>query len=126
MRFLLYFILMCALVLSSCSRSHSVVGGTRGVLRRAGTGLREVQIHVHRAGETEPIGFGVSTEGGTFALYQPGARGPLHLTPGDYAFTLESVGPEPIPLPRETSDLRRTPLRRTWTGSDTELELALP
>ena len=96
------------------------------MLRRAGTGLREVQIHVHRAGESEPIGFGVSTEGGTFALYQPGARGPLHLAPGDYVFTLESVGPEPIPLPRETSDPQRTPLRKAWNASDVELELSLP
>lgn len=126
MRFLLYFTLGCALLLSSCSRNHSVAGGTRGVLRRAGTGLREVQIHVHRAGEAEPIGFGVSTEGGAFELYQPGARGPLHLTPGEYVFTLESVAPDPIPLPRETSDPLRTPLRKSWPASDVELELSLP
>jgi hypothetical protein len=126
MRCFLYFLLTCAAVLSGCSRNHSVAGGTRGVLRRASNGLREVQIHVHRVGESEPIGFGVSTEGGAFELYQPGARGPLHLAPGDYVFTLESVGPEPIPLPRETSDPQRTPLRKTWTTSDGELQLDLP
>lgn len=114
------------MALSSCSHNHSVAGGTRGVLRRAGTGLREVQIHVHRDGEPTPIGFGISTEGGTFELYQPGARGPLHLAPGDYAFTLESVGPEPIPLPRETGDPQRTPLRKSWTDTDVSLELNLP
>lgn len=96
------------------------------MLLRGSNGLREVQLNVHRVGEWRPIGFGVSREGGTFELYQPRARGPLHLTPGDYVFTLESVGPEPIQLPRETSDPQRTPLQKTWTSSDVALELVLP
>lgn len=120
---LLLIVLLLAL---GCSTDRSVPGGTAGVLRNVTGGLREVQIHVHRAGDLQEIGFGVSTEGGAFVLYQPQARGPLHLPPGEYVFTLESVAPEPIPLPRETGDPRRTPLRRTWTNGDKVLELQLP
>jgi hypothetical protein len=110
-----------------CSRDQSVPGGTAGVLRTAaGTGLREVQINVHRAEDLQLIGFGVSTEGGAFSLYQPQAKGALFLSPGEYIFTLESVAPESIPLPPLTRDPRRTPLRRTWTGSDKLLELQIP
>lgn len=120
------FVLSALLLTLGCSTDRSVPGGTPGVLRNATGGLREVQIHVHRADDLQVIGFGVSTEGGAFALYQPQGKGPLHLQPGEYVFTLESVAPEPIPLPRDTSDPRRTPLRRTWTSDDEVLELLIP
>ena len=65
-------------------------------------------------------------DGGAFELYRPSADGPLHLPSGEYAFTLESVGPEPLPLAPAYRDPTRSPLRRTWTEDESALELILP
>jgi predicted small lipoprotein YifL len=111
--------------LAGCSGSQPVAGGTTGVLRLGDQPLRDVQIHVHQPGVPHPIGFGVSTEGGAFELFQPGAKGPLHLQPGEYSFTLEPLGPESIPLPRAVTLPAQTPLQRTWTADDTQLELTI-
>jgi hypothetical protein len=122
------FIFLALLLLTlGFSTNRSVPGGTPGVLRSAdGNGLREVQINVHRAQDRQLIGFGVSTEGGAFALYQLQAKGPLYLEPGEYVFTLESIAPELIPLPPATRDPQRTPLRQTWASGDKLLELQIP
>ncbi len=115
-----------ALLAGGCSGEQGVLGGTPGVLRNSTGGVRDVQINVHRTGDYQLMGFGISKEAGAFELYLPQAAGPLHLPPGDYVVTLESVGPELIPLPREISDPRRTPLRKTWAGGDATLELLIP
>ncbi|WP_254508809.1 hypothetical protein [Anatilimnocola floriformis] len=125
-RILLVLVLGCSAWLSGCSRDRSVPGGTRGVLRRGESGLRDVQVNVYRAGEMQSIGFGMTREGGEFELFQPGAQGALHLEPGEYVFTLEATGPETIFLPPVMSHPQHSPLRRTWTASDQTLELVLP
>jgi hypothetical protein len=89
-------------------------------------GLRDVRVDVYAAGAWEPIGFGITRDGGSFELYQTNARGALELTPGEYSFTLESVGPEPLALRPELRDVQRTPLRKHWAGTEPLLELALP
>lgn len=119
---------VAALLIGSvgCSGSKPMTGGTPGTLHLGADPLREVQIHVHRTDDGQAVGFGVTTEGGAFELFQPGAAGPLHLEPGEYAFTLESLGPETIALPRDVQNPRRTPLRKSWTASDTRLDLVIP
>lgn len=112
--------------LAGCGSDRSVPGGTPGVLRSSTAGIRDVQVHVHRAGDQQAVGFGITGEGGTFALYQTRAAGPLKLPPGDYLLTLESVGPEPIVLPPSCLKLQTTPLRVRWSGSERTLELTLP
>jgi hypothetical protein len=122
--------LMLAIVsaasLAGCGRSRGVQGGTPGVLRSAQGGLSEVQIQVHRADDLQVIGLAVTSAGGAFELVQPQAAGPLQLPPGEYVFTLESMSAVPLRLPPKTMNAKQSPLRKSWTASDTQLELVVP
>ncbi|WP_425618881.1 hypothetical protein NA78x_002600 [Anatilimnocola sp. NA78] len=126
LRSLHYLLAIALLALAGCSPERGVVGGTKGTLRSASGGLSDVQISVYRTGDFQQVGFAVTKADGAFELLLPGATGPLHLPAGEYAFTLESVSPAPIHLPRETSDPQRTPLRKTWSTNEQTLELAIP
>ena len=116
----------CIGAIAGCSRDRSVAGGTRGTLHNGTTGVRDVRIEVYPIGGAIPIGFGVTRDGGEFELYEPTAQRGLDMPPGNYAFSLESVGPEPLALRPELRDPQRTPLRRPWNGTETGLELSLP
>ena len=122
-------LLLIALLMSPAygCRERSVTGGTTGVLRNAdGDVLREVRIHVCAAGETTPLGFGETASDGRFALYQPQARGPLHLSAGEYVATLESLSPELPHLPATVADPLHSPLRFHWSPGNGPLEINLP
>jgi hypothetical protein len=102
-------------------------GGTPGSLVAGGQPLDEIQVTVHRpegAGFL-PVGFGVATTDGSFRLFAPGALADLRLEPGEYRFTLESVG-APVVVPKEYASPDTTPLRRTWTATDEKLLLEIP
>lgn len=120
----------CSLILVSagCTGSQAVAPGTRGVIHAGGAALSDVQVTVHRTvGSTyEPIGHGVSSPTGEFGLIQTAGAGSLWLEPGEYAFTLESVGPEPLAWPVDYSRPESTPLTRTWTENDESLDLVVP
>ena len=118
--------LLCLALAAGCSRDQSVAGGTAGTLRNSSGTLRDLRINVDQNGSTEPLAFGVTTDGGRFELYQPDAKGPLHLPLGEYAFTLETIGPEPIHLAPVFRDPQRTPLRKQWDDSQGNLDLAIP
>jgi len=117
---------LVVMALVGCAPERGIVGGTKGTLRGPSGGLSDVQISVHRASDAQLVGFAVTTAGGAFELLEPGAVGPLHLPAGDYHFTLESVSPVPISLPRDVSNPRQTPLRKTWSSCEQTLELAIP
>jgi len=120
----------CFLILMSagCGGSQAVPPGTRGLIHAGGATLSDIQVTVHRAvGSTyEPIGHGVSSPTGEFGLIQTAGAGSLWLEPGEYAFTLESVGPEPLAWPADFALPESTPLTRTWTGNDELLDLDVP
>lgn len=105
---------------------RGVQGGTSGVLKNAQGGLSEVQIQVHQASDEQVVGSAVTTTGGAFELVQPQAAGPLQLPPGDYIFTLESMSAAPLRLPPKVASVKQSPLRQTWTASDTQLEIVVP
>jgi hypothetical protein len=86
----------------------------------------DINITVHRssAGSFHPIGFGLTDVEGKFILYQTGAAGPLWLEPGDYVFTLESVGPA-IAFPKEYLRPQSTPLKLSWTADSKSADLTL-
>jgi len=120
------FALICTLTVAGCSGDRSVPGGTQGTLKHGNMGLRDMRIEVHAVGNSQPIGFGVTRDGGRFELFESNAQQGLHLQPGEYSFTLESIGPEPIALRPELRQPQRTLLRKTWSESDTALEITLP
>ncbi len=104
-----------------------VTGGTKGVLRYDGKLLSDIQVTVYQVagGHTEPIGFGVTVNDGSFQLVQTGARGPLRLSPGQYRCTLESAGtPTRIATPYAHADT--TPLVVSWSAGDKSLDLEAP
>ena len=104
-----------------------VVGGTSGVLLAGGEPLADVQLTVYAArdGAWQPIGFADTSADGQFRLLLNEARGPLELEPGDYRFTLQSVG-APVVIPQALARVEATTLQTTWTGNETQLTLTLP
>lgn len=118
---------LCLLLSLGCGGAHPVTGGTNGVLHSGPTLLSEIQINVHQVGEssTKLIGFGVAGMDGAFQLVSPGAAGSLRLAPGEYRFTLESVG-APVVIPKEFTQPETTPLKVTWTDSEAKLDFDLP
>jgi len=119
--------LAVVLTLSGCGGVTPVTGGTNGVLHSGAAMLSEIQITVHQVDgdKFKPIGFAVPQSDGTFQLVAPEAKGPLRLAPGDYRFTLESVG-APVVIPKEMSKPETTPLKATWTGSEPKLDIDVP
>ena len=112
-------------LLSGCSDAPApATGGTPGTLAFGDGVTSDINITVHRssAGSFQPIGFGLTDIEGKFILYQTGAAGPLWLDPGDYVFTLESVGPS-IAFPKEYLSPQSTPLKLSWTADSTSADL---
>ncbi len=94
------------------------------MLRRGDEPLANVRVTVNRLRNDaiESIGFGVTDEGGTFFLVTGPAGSGLRLSPGDYCFTLKSVGGQ-LRIPNEYAQVNRTPLKVTWPGGDQVLDL---
>lgn len=115
------------LLLSGCSDASAPArGGTPGTLTFGDGVTSDINITVHRnsAGSFQPIGFGLTDVEGKFILYKTGAAGPLWLEPGDYVFTLESVGPS-IEFPKEYLSPQSTPLMLNWTADSTSADLTV-
>lgn len=111
-----------------CSEgATSAKGGTPGVLRFGTDVSSDIVVTVHRRRDSgfEVAGFGTTSENGTFVLYAPGATEPLWLQPGEYAVTLESIGP-PVQFPRDYGTPKTSPLKVTWSDTMETLELDVP
>lgn len=100
-------------------------GGTPGTLKQAGLPLVDVQVHVYRHPSLEAVGFGITAAEGKFQLFTIDAKGPLLLSPGDYAISLESVGAEPLHFASELLGPATTPLRKSWSAGDTSLDIEI-
>ena len=126
LRLRLAVLVACAFGLAGCG-PKPITGGTPGTLAFEGKPVSDIRVTVHRrhGGQSEPIGFAVTANDGTFALVTNEARGPLRLTPGDYCFTLESVGP-PVRIDKEYTKPDSTPLKVSWSAADTSLTLDVP
>ena len=115
---------LCILLGSGCG-TRPVVGGTQGALHARGVSLADMQVVVYRSvagGEFEPLGMAQTDLHGAFELVTNAARGPLHLAPGEYRFTVESAG-SPARIPASYSHPTSTPLQRIWASSDHFLDL---
>ena len=73
-------LVMVAAALAGCG-VRPVTGGTKGVLRCAGKLLSDIQVTVYQVdgSSTQPIGFGVTTNDGSFRLVKNNASGALAL-----------------------------------------------
>lgn len=124
-----YFILAIVLTgLAGCGNATpGIAGGTAGKLSFGNDVSSDIRITVYeaQAGSFRPIGFGNSAADGSFVLYSPAADEPLWLQPGDYAFTLESLGP-PVQFPDEYLNAETSPLKVTWSVEMPTLELKAP
>lgn len=118
-------LLLAICVIPGCG-PKSVTGGTKGTLKSGENPLSDMQVTVHQldGGTFTPIGFAVTAADGSFELVTNGAQGPLVLGPGQYRFTLESVG-TPVEVPEEFHQLESTPLKVDWT-SGAKLEFDVP
>jgi len=116
--------------MSGCSERPELPGGTAGFVSCSGRPLAEVQVNGFRllaSGAFEPVGVGITDASGRFELRQSGSLEAVHLSPGDYRFTIESAGARYLVWPKEYTQPNRTPLR--WNGSsgaDWVLEIPEP
>ena len=88
-----------------------VTGGTKGVLRYDGKLLSDIQVTVYQVagGHTEPIGFGVTVNDGSFQLVQTGAADHCDFRP-DNIVAHSNRPARRRGLPHRTL----TPKRRRW------------
>jgi hypothetical protein len=114
---------LCVLLVGGCG-PRPVTGGTPGTLHSRNLPLADLQVVVYRAadGEFEALGMAQTDIHGAFELVTNGARGPLHLAPGEYRFTVETAG-SPARIPASYARPESTPLQRSWTTSDRFLDL---
>lgn len=118
-------LLTVQLLLSGCGTA-AISGGTTGSLSSAGNALGDIQITAYQneRGNVQQVGFAVTAADGTFALVRNGAAGALNLEPGEYCFTLESVG-APVVIPDEYLHADKTPLKLNW-ASGSKLDFEIP
>ncbi len=121
------FVLLMTL-LHGCGGARHVAGGTQGTLHAGSVLLGDIQVTVHRVTSTtsEVVGMGITRTDGHFELVLPGAKGPLHLTPGEYRITVESVGPVPLRFTKDYASAEKTPLHVKWTAENSQLDLEVP
>ena len=102
-------------------------GGTPGKLTFGSDVSSDLKVTIFRteSGVFQSLGFGTTSTDGSFILYRSGAAEPLWLEPGDYRFTLESIGP-PVQFPPKFLQPESTPLKVTWTSDMTTLLLDAP
>jgi hypothetical protein len=113
--------------LLGCSTPTVSKAGSSGSLWFGGQTLSDICVVVHRKVDSsfQQIGFGTTDQTGFFHLLRPDGQEPLTLVPGDYSFTLESLGPQ-IVFPDIYLKPETTPLTATWASDTTSLDLKAP
>lgn len=113
--------------LAGCGSATTIEAGSTGFLWFGTEMLNDICVVVHRndGADFQTVGFGTTDNAGHFELLTPDGQEALHLEPGDYTFTLESVGP-PVQFPEEYLQPESTPLKVTWTAEMSSLDLVAP
>jgi len=111
---------------TGCGGTRSVEGGTTGTLMAGEIALPDFEIKVYLQGSESPLGMGTTGPDGRFQLFAPKANGPLWLQAGEYAFTLEALGPDSPRIVRTYSDAKKTPLKLSWEPTSKSLALRIP
>lgn len=124
----IFVVTVLAAVLAGCgSGTTSAQGGTPGKLTFGSNVSSDIRITIYHsvAGGFQELGFANTTGDGSFVLYNSGATEPLWLEPGDYVFTLESIGP-PVQFPKDFLKPESTPLKVNWTSEMDSINLETP
>jgi hypothetical protein len=105
-------------------RERPVKEGTQGVLRFNNEPVANIRVSVNRVDPkgVKAVGYGVTEADGTFQLVTHGGRAGLKLAPGDYCCTLKSMGAS-VRIPNHYAEVNTTPLKLSWSDSDTSLNL---
>jgi len=111
---------------TGCDGARSTEGGTSGTLKAGEIVLPDFEIKVYLQGTESPLGMGTTSSDGRFQLFAPKATGPLWLQAGEYAFTLEALGPDSPRILRTYSDAKKTPLKLNWDSTSKSLDLRIP
>ncbi|MCH9653674.1 MAG: PepSY domain-containing protein [Planctomycetes bacterium] len=113
------------LSMSGCG-ANLLEQGTEATVTVAGEPIIDVRVTVFLMQDGQPVELGsaVSREEGKLKFIQPKAAGPLVLGPGDYRFTVETVG-APLVIPKEYRAPATTPLQVTMPSTD-GITLTLP
>ncbi len=127
MKSLVSSMILCLLLLGGCSAGPSrISGGTSGSLLAGDTPVPDFEVRIYATASTALLGLGTTGNDGKFQLVKPKGEGPLWLLPGEYAFTLESIGPETPRMPPAYGNASKTPLRVNWKSEDKALDLRIP
>ena len=116
------------IAVSGCGSGTSPAkGGTPGKLTFGSDVSSYIRITIHRSGASgfEQLGFANTAADGSFVLYNSLATEQLWLEPGDYVFTLESIGP-PVQFPKAYVKPESTPLKVTWNSEMNSINLDMP
>jgi hypothetical protein len=117
----------CLVALIGCGPfSQPTLGGTPGTLTAGELRIPDFEVKIFETGSTKPLAVGTTDGDGKFQLVQPKGEGPFWLLPGEYGFTLDSVGPSPPRMPANYSNPSKTPLKVKWKPDDKTLDLRIP
>lgn len=113
---------------AGCGVPGDIPGGTAGTLQANGQPLPDVLVTVYpeTPSATEPLGIGITDSEGRFELRTREPVAPLTLDPGNYRFTVESMGEIYMLWPPEYADPSRTPLTQAVSSSNEELGINVP
>ena len=113
--------------LLGCGSATVSKDGTAGALWFGTETVGDICVVAHRRDGVrfQQVGFGTTDQSGFFNLLKIGGQDPLLLEPGDYVFTLESVGPQ-IDFPTVYLQPELTPLKVAWSTGMTMLDLQAP
>ncbi len=113
-------------MLCGCSQGPlQVSGGTQGSLTAGEVPVPDFEIKIYQVGSVRPLGMGTTGIDGRFRLVQPAGNASLSLPTGEYAYTLESIGPESPRMPSTYSNAAKTPLKVKWRSEDRSLDLKI-
>ena len=127
MRNAILLISACLLAMSGCEDSSAkVAGGTPGSLVAGETPVPDFEVKVFEVGSSILLGVGTTGHDGKFQLVRPNGDGPLWLYPGEFAFTLESLGPAAPRLAVVYANATKTPLKVKWNAQVKSLDLKIP
>lgn len=120
--------LMALAILSEgCGVPGEIPGGTAGFLHANGQPIPDVLVTVYPdTPSTDALGIGITDADGRFELRTREPITPLMLDPGDYRFTVQSMGEIYLIWPPEYADPPKTPLTRSISSSSEELEISVP